>query len=406
MRFWTRSLLFSIMRSSVVFYTSPNNFNYWYNFGVLALYFLAVQIISGIFLVMYYNPSVLFAFDSVLYMNNEVFFGWWVRALHANGSSWFFLVIYAHILRGIYYGSFFTPRYLLWFSGVIIYLLMIATAFLGYVLPWGQMSFWAAMVITSLLSSIPLIGSEILGLLWGGFTIYDASLKRFFSLHYFLPFLILILAILHLFFLHEFGSSNPLGIVAVLDFIPLLPYYGLKDFFGILVAWFFFFFSLYYIPDLIIHSDNYIESDPFVTPEHIVPEWYFLYLYAILRSVLNKLLGMVLVIFSVLGLLLLPITSSFCWLRGSRFKLSFLFFFWLFAINWLLLTWIGGMPVVYPFDVLGQFLTLLFFLCLYLFLPISNMLDSLCFHLYYIRHCSWIVKHDGFRISFNNIFFF
>lgn len=284
-----------------VYYPAPSNFSYMWNFGIYALVCLAVQLITGIFLAMHYAPEQTLAFFSVEHIMRDVNYGWLLRYIHANGASMFFIVVYVHTFRGLYYGSYHYPRENLWIVGVIIILIMILTAFLGYVLPWGQMSFWAAIVITSLLGSIPILGNEILIVLWGGYSIYDLTLRRFYSFHFLFPFVILFIVLLHVFFLHEFGSSNPLGMMSKVDSIPLLPYYGLKDFSFIIFIWLIFFFLIFYIPDLIVHSDNFIESDTFVTPEHIVPEWYFLSLYAILRSVVDKLLGLILGILSILG---------------------------------------------------------------------------------------------------------
>lgn len=291
MRIWVKSLLFEIVKASGLFYKTPANLSYWWNFGALALYFLISQIITGIVLAMFYNPSIIFAYGSIMDLNNEVFYGWWLRYLHANGASFFFLCVYLHIFRGIYYGSFAFPRHLLWMSGIIIVLLMIITAFLGYILPWGQMSFWGAMVITSLLAAIPYIGPDLIFLLWGGYSIHDATLHRFYSLHYTLPFILLILSVLHLFFLHEFGSSNPSGLPSIKDFIPFSPYYVIKDTWTIILVLFFLLLIFSLTPDLLGHSVNYEQANFLVTPPHIVPEWYLLFFYAILRSVTNKLLG-------------------------------------------------------------------------------------------------------------------
>jgi len=386
MRLWARGLLFDIGRLSGFFYISPANFNYWYNFGVLALYFLVIQIITGIILAMFYNPSVLLAFASIVNINNEMYFGWWVRYLHANGASWFFFVVYIHIFRGIYYGSFAYPRQLLWVSGVIIWFLMIATAFLGYVLPWGQMSFWGAMVITSLLGAIPMVGPDILFLLWGGFSIDDVTLHRFYSLHFTLPFVILAVAILHMLFLHEFGSSNPLGISSKLDNIPLLPYYAIKDFFAIILVWFVFFYLVFLFPDYLGHSDNYNIANALVTPAHIVPEWYFLPLYAVLRSVTNKLLGIFLIACFVVALLVLPFLSKNIIIRSGSFRPLFAFFFWFFVVDCLLLGWIGSLPVIAPYLAIGQFLTVLYFSLLLVFFPLATFFEHLIYDVYLLRH--------------------
>jgi len=241
MRVWDTGLLFWIIKVTGIFYKTPVNLNYWWNFGFLALIFLIIQIVTGIFLAMFYNPNALFAYEAIMELNNEVYYGWWLRAIHANGASFFFLIVYIHMARSLYYGSFAHPRQLLWVSGVIIWILMIITAFLGYILPWGQMSFWGAMVITNLLAALPLIGDDVVLLLWGGYSIDNCTLHRFYSLHFTFPFIILIVSIIHLCFLHEFGSNNPLGIACPLDNSPFSPYYVIKDSFSLLVVFFYFF---------------------------------------------------------------------------------------------------------------------------------------------------------------------
>jgi quinol-cytochrome oxidoreductase complex cytochrome b subunit len=355
MRFWQRTLLTFIFRVTAIFYLSPSNTSYFWNFGFLAFIFLILQMITGIFLAMFYNPSALLAFEVIMYINNEVYYGWWLRLLHANGASWFFLVVYLHMLRSIYYGSFVFPRQYLWVSGIVIWFLMIVTAFLGYVLPWGQMSFWAAMVITNLLSSIPYIGVDLIYLLWGGFTISDASLHRFYSLHFTLPFVIFFLSIVHILFLHEFGSNNLLGIVIRTDGVPFAPYYVLKDLFSLVLVFIVFFFIVFLLPDLFGHSDNYIRANFLVTPTHIVPEWYFLPLYAVLRSITHKFLGFVLLLFFVFSLALLPYVSILYLVRSSSFKPSNALFFWFFLFDCLLLGWIGGLAVDAPYFGLVSF---------------------------------------------------
>lgn len=384
LRFWNRSLLFWIFRTSGIFYISPSNFNYWYNFGVIALYALFAQIITGILLAMFYNPSASLAFASIININNDIIYGWWLRGIHANGASLFFFVVYIHILKGLYYGSFSFPRHLLWMSGVVIWVLMIATAFLGYVLPWGQMSFWGAMVITSLLGAIPLVGNDILFLLWGSYSIDDVTLHRFYSLHYTLPFVILIVVILHLFFLHEFGSSNPLGLVSKLDDIPLFPYYSIKDFFSIIFVWFFFFLIIFKSPDLLGHSDNYNIANALVTPVHIVPEWYFLPLYAVLRSVTDKLLGILLIALFIICILLLPFILKNIVIRSSLFKPFFAIVFWYFVFTCLLLGWIGGLPVMVPYTFIGLGLTISYFFIILVLFPLNDVFEKVLYDVYHM----------------------
>lgn len=385
MRVWNKSLLFWIAKASGVFYISPSNFNYWYNFGVLALYFLVSQIITGIFLAMFYNASTSFAFTSIININNEIYFGWWIRALHSNGASWFFLIVYIHMAKGIYYASYGYPRQMLWISGVLIWVLMIATAFLGYVLPWGQMSFWGAMVITSLLGAIPLVGNDILFLLWGGYSIDNITIYRFYSLHYTLPFVILVVALLHLFFLHEFGSSNPLGVVSKFDNIPLFPYYSLKDFFSIVLVWGVFFYIIFVAPDWLGHPDNYILANPLVTPAHIVPEWYFLPLYAVLRSVTDKLLGIALIGLFIACLFFMPFFLKGMLFRSGTFRPGYAFIFWGFLLSCLLLGWLGSLPVMYPYLVVGQFTTAAYFIFVLVLFPLNSHIERLVYHAYALR---------------------
>lgn len=344
-----------------------------------------MQIITGVVLAMFYDANSELAFRSIIYINNEVYYGWWFRYMHSNGASFFFIVVYLHICRGIYYGSYLYPRQILWISGVFIWILMIATAFLGYILPWGQMSFWGAMVITSLLGAIPLLGFDILLLLWGGYSIDNSTLHRFYSLHYLLPFIILMLSIIHILFLHEFGSNNVLGISSQLDNIPFNPYFTLKDFFSLVILFFFFFYIIFVLPDLLGHSDNYILANFLSTPSHIVPEWYFLPLYAVLRSVTDKLLGILMIAWFILSLFFLPFLLKNSIIRSSSFRPIHVFFVSFFLMTCLLIGWIGGLPVMGLYVQIGQFLTFLYFFILYVFLPFSNMFESLIFNLYIIR---------------------
>jgi len=353
-RFWSRSLLFYILKVTGLYYKSPVNLNYWWNFGFLALIFLIIQIVSGVFLSMFYVADCEVAFSTVYNLTNETFYGWWLRCVHANGASFFFLTVYIHMARGFYYGSYIKPRQFLWISGVIIWLLMIATAFLGYILPWGQMSFWGAMVITSLLGAIPVIGPDLIFLLWGGFSVENATLMRFYSLHFALPFIILMLTILHLTLLHEYGSSNPLGISSVSDFIPFVPYYTIKDIFSLLFILWIFVFIVTVTPDLLGHTDNYILANSLVTPPHIVPEWYFLPMYAVLRSVPNKLLGLILLVAFVVSLIILPFINKGAIIRSSMFRPIFALANWIFFLcriiirmnrwftNFVTILWVGS----------------------------------------------------------------
>lgn len=367
-------------------YDAPRNLNYWWNFGSLAGFMLVIQIVTGIVLAMHYIPDVNLAFDSVQHIRRDVNYGWLIQAVHANGASMFFIVVYIHILRGFYFGSYKAPREMLWFLGIIIYLLMMATGFMGYVLPWGQMSFWGAKVITNLFSAfdfIPFIGDGIVEWLWGGFSVGQPTLNRFYSLHYLLPFVLVGVVILHVWALHIPGSTNPLGIDAKgkYDKIPFHPYYTAKDAFGLGVFVLFFAAFVFYIPDFLGHPDNYIKANPLVTPEHIVPEWYYLPFYAILRAVPDKLLGVVAMFASILVLFAMP------WLDGSRirsmrFRPLSQFFFWLFVVNGLFLGYLGQKA---PDDVIAlgitalgfaQFATLFYFAYFFVVMPLVSRMET------------------------------
>lgn len=358
------NILLKTFVDTLVFYQSPSNLSYFWNFGSLAGLCLMVQIITGIFLAMHYVPHVDLAFLSVEHIMRDVNYGWLMRYIHANGASFFFLVAYIHMFRGLYYGSFIFPRRMLWCSGVIIILIMILTAFLGYVLPWGQMSFWAATVITNLASAVPYIGKSIVYWLWGGFAVDNATLNRFFSLHYLLPFVIVGLVLIHIIFLHLFGSNNPLGLSSAIDKVPFHPYFTIKDLFGLVIFFFIFFIFAYFFPNHLGHPDNYIPANPLVTPTHIVPEWYFLPFYAILRSIPDKLMGVVALLTSIIALAVLPFIPDFDYAK-TRFFFSFSIiyklFFWLFFFDCLILGWIGGKPIETPYYQIGQIATVFYF---------------------------------------------
>jgi quinol-cytochrome oxidoreductase complex cytochrome b subunit len=338
---------------TAITYPAPSNLNYNYNFGIYALVVLGLQIISGIFLVMSYCPSASAAFLSVEHIMRDIPYGWFVRYLHANGASFFFIVVYLHMFRSIYYGSYFYPRRMLWCSGVIILLLMIITSFLGYVLPWGQMSYWAATVITNLASTVPFFGQKIVYWLWSGFSVDNPTLNKFFSLHYILPFVILAFVILHFALLHQKGSSNPLGINFRIDEIPFHPYYTIKDFFSVFIFISFLVFFVSFIPNSLGHPDNYIPANPDLTPEHIVPEWYFLPFYAILRSIPNKLLGVIALLASIIFLFLLPFMDRPT-IRSSSYKPFITFLNLLFIANCFILGFIGQSPLEEPYLFLGK----------------------------------------------------
>lgn len=374
MRYIKNSLI-SVVNNHLIDYPTPININYFYGFGSLAGLMLLIQILTGIFLAMHYTPHIDFAFNSVEHIMRDVNNGWLIRYTHANGASFFFIVVYIHMFRGLYYGSYINPREHLWCSGVLIFILMMATAFMGYVLPWGQMSFWGATVITNLFSAIPLIGKNIVELLWGGFSVDNPTLNRFFSLHFTLPFLIVGLVLLHLVLLHENGSNNPLGIYIKNESISFYPYFYVKDLFGFIVLMLIFFIFIYYYPNTLGHPDNYIPANPMKTPLHIVPEWYFLPFYAILRSIPNKIGGVIAMFGSLIILLTIPFTNS-SEIRSTIFRPLFKIFYWLLVVAFLILGWIGQMPVDYPYTEIGIMAMIYYFSFFIIIIPFIGHLES------------------------------
>jgi len=357
-------------------YPTPRNLSYWWNFGSLSGIMLVVMIVTGIFLAMQYTPHADLAFDSVERIMRDVDWGWMLRYAHMNGASMFFALVYIHLFRGLYYGSYKQPRELLWILGVIILILMIMTAFMGYVLPWGQMSYLAATVITNLVSASPLIGQSIVTFLWGGFTVGNPTLNRFYALHYLLPFVILAVVLLHLIALHRFGSNNPLGIDkrGPQDTLPFHPYFTIKDLFGLAVFLLIYSFFVFYAPNFLGSSDNYIPANPMQTPNHIVPEWYLLPYYAILRSVPNKLLGVILAFGSIFLMFLVP------WLdtspvRSARFRPVYKWVFWLLVIDVIALGWVGANPPEGLVVTVGQIATLYYFVHFLVLFPVIGKLE-------------------------------
>lgn len=356
-------------------YPTPTNLSYMWNFGSLAGICLAIQILTGIFLAMHYTPHVDLAFASVEHIMRDVDSGWLLRYVHANGASMFFIVVYLHIFRGLYYGSYTTPRRALWNIGVVILLLMMATAFMGYVLPWGQMSFWGATVITNLFSAIPVVGEHIVYWLWGGFSVDNATLNRFFSLHYLMPFVIVGAVLLHLIVLHSYGSNNPLGVWSSRDRISFVPYYYVKDLFGLIIFGIFFSLFVYFSPNTLGHPDNYIEANPLVTPAHIVPEWYFLPFYAVLRSIPDKLGGVLAMGLSIVILMFISLIN-FTDIRSSQFRPLYRKFYWLFVVDCFILGWIGGKTPEYPYIQIGQLSTVYYFAYFIVILPLLGKFES------------------------------
>ena len=335
--------VFSLMQEHVNTFPTPKNLNYWYTFGGILTFMLLVQIITGITLVMHYTPHTSLAFASVEHIMRDVNGGWLLRYMHAVGASMFFMAVYIHIFRGMYYGSYKNPRELLWILGMTIFLLMMATGFMGYVLPWGQMSFWGATVITNLFSAIPVVGDSIVTWLWGGFSVDNPTLNRFFALHYLLPFILVAIVGLHIWALHVTGNNNPLGIdvKGKQDTIPFHPYYTLKDGFALVMFCLFFALWLFYAPNYLGHPDNYIEANPLATPAHIVPEWYFLPFYAILRAIPDKLFGVIAMFSAILVLFILPWLDT-SKVRSATFRPLFRQFFWILVCNCVLLGYIGA----------------------------------------------------------------
>lgn len=366
----------SLANSFVIDSPLPSNITYLWNFGVLLGLCLVIQIITGVTLAMHYTPSTSLAFVSIEHIMRDVFYGWLIRYAHANGASFFFICVYIHIARGLYFNSYTKPRILLWSVGVIIYILMMATAFLGYVLPWGQMSFWGATVITNLFSAIPLIGQDIVQYIWGGFSVDNATLNRFFSLHYLLPFILVALVVVHLIALHEHGSNNPLGISSNVDKLSFHPYFTYKDLVGILFFFLIFFGFIFYQPNLMGHPDNYIPANPLVTPVSIVPEWYFLPFYAILRAIPSKLGGVICMFASLLILLALPWLESSS-IRGLGFRPVMKVFFWFFVVNFFLLMYCGGVHPEEPYVTLSRICTAYYFLYFIIIIPFCGHLENI-----------------------------
>ena len=376
--------MFSFAEKELIDYPTPRNLNYWWNFGSLAGIVLVIMIVTGIVLAMHYTPHVDHAFDSVERIMRDVNYGWLIRYIHSNGGSAFFVIVYIHIFRGLYYGSYKSPREILWILGVVILLCMMAAAFMGYVLPWGQMSFWGATVITNLFSAVPIVGDIIVSWLWGGFTVDNPTLNRFYSLHYLMPFVIVGVVALHMVSLHQHGSSNPLGIDAKgpQDKIPFHPYYTVKDLFGLSAFLTIFAGFVFFAPNFFGEPENYIPADPLLTPPHIVPEWYFLPYYAILRSITfdiwflsAKLIGVVLMFGSILVLFLVP------WLdrspvRSARYRPIYKQLFWVLVIDCLVLGWVGGNPPEGIFVIIGQIATLYYFAHFLILMPLLSVIET------------------------------
>jgi ubiquinol-cytochrome c reductase cytochrome b/c1 subunit len=366
-----------LIHSSFVSYPTPRNLNYWWTFGGILTLVLGVQIVTGIILVMHYTPHADLAFRSVEHIMRDVNYGWLLRYVHSNGASMFFIAVYIHMFRGLYYGSYKAPREVLWILGVIIYLLMMATGFLGYTLPWGQMSFWGATVITNFFSAIPWVGESITTWLWGGYSVGNPTLQRFFSLHYLLPFVIAGVVVLHVWALHVVGQNNPTGVEpkSSKDTVPFTPYATVKDSFLMVVFCAFFAWFVFYIPNYLGHADNYIPANPGVTPAHIVPEWYYLPFYAILRAIPNKLLGVIAMFSSIAILAFLPWLDT-SRVRSANYRPLYKQFFWVFVIVCILLGWLGAKPAEGGYVIAARILTFWYFAHFLIILPILGLIEK------------------------------
>nr|AVZ29412.1 cytochrome b [Odontobutis sinensis] len=365
--------LLKITNEALIDLPTPSNISIWWNFGSLLGLCLIVQIMTGLFLAMHYTSEIMSAFSSIMHISRDVNFGWLIRNMHANGASLFFICIYIHIGRGLYYGSFIYKE--TWNIGVILLLLTMMTAFVGYVLPWGQMSFWGATVITNLLSAIPYMGNSLVQWIWGGFSVDSATLTRFFTFHFLLPFIIAATTVIHLLFLHETGSNNPTGLTSNTDKIPFHPYFSFKDLLGFAIMLLTLIILALFLPNYLGDPDNFTPANPLVTPPHIKPEWYFLFAYAILRSIPNKLGGVLALLASILVLMIVPYIHMSNQ-RSLTFRPLSQLTFWTLVANVIILTWIGGMPVEHPYIVIGQIASFLYFFIFLVLFPTTGWLEN------------------------------
>nr|YP_009257137.1 cytochrome b [Acipenser fulvescens]ANG43973.1 cytochrome b [Acipenser fulvescens]ANG44116.1 cytochrome b [Acipenser fulvescens]ANG44129.1 cytochrome b [Acipenser fulvescens]ANG44142.1 cytochrome b [Acipenser fulvescens]ANG44155.1 cytochrome b [Acipenser fulvescens] len=365
--------LLKIINGAFIDLPTPSNISVWWNFGSLLGLCLVTQILTGLFLAMHYTADISTAFSSVAHICRDVNYGWLIRNIHANGASFFFICLYLHVARGMYYGSYLQKE--TWNIGVILLLLTMMTAFVGYVLPWGQMSFWGATVITNLLSAFPYIGDTLVQWIWGGFSVDNATLTRFFAFHFLLPFVIAGVSMIHLLFLHQTGSNNPTGLNSDADKVTFHPYFSYKDLLGFILMLVGLTSVALFSPNLLGDPDNFTPANPLVTPPHIKPEWYFLFAYAILRSIPNKLGGVLALLFSILVLMLVPMlhTSK---QRGNTFRPLSQILFWALVADMLVLTWIGGQPVEHPFVLIGQVASTVYFALFLIALPLTGLLEN------------------------------
>nr|QHR83539.1 cytochrome b [Coleonyx variegatus] len=365
--------MLNIINNSFIDLPTPSNISAWWNFGSLLGLCLITQMVTGLFLAMHYTADISTAFSSIAHICRDVQYGWLIRNLHANGASMFFICLYIHIGRGIYYGSYLYKE--TWNIGVLLLFLVMATAFVGYVLPWGQMSFWGATVITNLLSAIPYIGTNLVQWIWGGFSVDNATLTRFFTFHFLLPFVVAAAAAIHLMFLHETGSNNPTGMSSNTDKVPFHPYFSYKDLLGATLLIMSLLLLSMFSPNMLGDPENFTPANPLVTPPHIKPEWYFLFAYAILRSIPNKLGGVLALLFSIMILFIFPLLHM-AKQRSHIFRPLSQILFWLFIANILILTWIGGQPVEDPYIIIGQLSSITYFILILLISPLINKTEN------------------------------
>jgi len=372
---WNKTYLLGFVDCHLIHYPTPIGLTYAWSFGSLAGMCLVIQILLGILLSTHYTANIDLAFASVEYIMRDVPNGWFIRYVHANGASMFFIVVYSHIFRGLYYGSYMKPRQLLWCSGVVLFLLIMGTAFTGYVLPWGQMSFWGATVITNMVTAIPFGGQTIVEWLWGGFTVNAPTLRRFYSVHFLLPFIIAGVTIIHLALLHKDGSTSPIGSDTGVDDVPFYPYYFAKDLFAFTCFVLFFGVFVFFFPNLLNHPDNCIPADPMETPKHLVPEWYFLPFYAILRSIPHKAAGIVAMVGAILVMLLIPFTYT-GYIRNTTYRPLFKVFYWLLVADFATLMWVGQAPITDPFIMLGQIASVYYFAFFLILVPLIGIIET------------------------------